>query len=177
MTALDSCSHGWAEPHLGAVELAQLCVAEEDAVYVFVHLFESDLLVAEHFAYENAALVPTDVAAVIHSPRLERSWILKACHPAGEQPSAGYVDAPRRFVVQSFVGTPMVEYQAESIKLHPAAAETDPLYALKIFGDAHNRSKAVFGIFGCDETPGDETVAVHLWRGTRAKSGARKLLH
>jgi hypothetical protein len=44
---------------------------EKDAVYVFIYLFEADLLVAQNFAYENPALVPTDVSAVVHSPRLE----------------------------------------------------------------------------------------------------------
>jgi len=78
-------------------------------VHVFVHLLKPNFLVAEYLADKNPALVPTDVTAVVHPPRLERSWILKACHPAGEQPSAGYVDAPRRFVVQSFVGAFIVE--------------------------------------------------------------------
>ncbi len=64
-------SKGRPEPHLGTVELTQLGVAEEDAVHVLIHLFESDLLVAEHFADENPTLVPADVAAVIHSPRLK----------------------------------------------------------------------------------------------------------
>jgi hypothetical protein len=40
---------------------------EEDAMHVLVHLFESDLLIAQNLANENAAFVPTAVAAVIHS--------------------------------------------------------------------------------------------------------------
>jgi hypothetical protein len=44
---------------------------EEDAMHVLVHLFESDLLVAQDFAHENSAFVPTDVSAVIHSPGLK----------------------------------------------------------------------------------------------------------
>ena len=40
-------------------------------MHVLVHLFESDLLIAQNLAYENPALVPTDVSAVVHSPRLE----------------------------------------------------------------------------------------------------------
>jgi hypothetical protein len=48
---------------------------EEDPMYVFIHLFEADLLVAQNFAYENPSLVPTDVSAVVHSPSVERSGI------------------------------------------------------------------------------------------------------
>lgn len=59
------------EPHIGAVELAQLGVMEEDPVYVFIHLFQPDLFVTQHFADENATLVPADVSAVVDSPRLE----------------------------------------------------------------------------------------------------------
>jgi hypothetical protein len=50
-----SCPKRRAESHFQAVELAQFGVMEEDPVYVFIHLFEADLLVAEHFADENPA--------------------------------------------------------------------------------------------------------------------------
>ena len=70
-----SCSKRWSEPHLGAVEFAQLGIAEEDPVHVLIHLFEPDLFVTEHFADENPALVPTDVSAVVYSPSLKRSGI------------------------------------------------------------------------------------------------------
>ena len=79
-----SCSKRRSKPHFGAVELAHFSVAEEDAMYVFIHLFEADLLVAEHFADEHPALMPTDVPAVVHPPKLERSGILEARYPAGE---------------------------------------------------------------------------------------------
>ncbi len=91
------------EPHLRAVEFAQLGVAEEDAVYVLIHLFEPNLFVSEYFTDEHPAFMPTDVPAVVHPPSLERSRILEARYPAGEQPSAGNVDAPWRFVGQRFV--------------------------------------------------------------------------
>ena len=65
------CSKRWTEPHLGAVELTQFGIAEEDAMHVLIHLFQPDLFVAEHLADENPALVPADVPAVVHSPRLE----------------------------------------------------------------------------------------------------------
>jgi hypothetical protein len=78
MTTRDfSRSHRCAESHLGAVELAQFGVAEEDAMHVFIHLFEPGFFVAEYFADENPPLVPADISAVVHPPRLERSWILK----------------------------------------------------------------------------------------------------
>jgi hypothetical protein len=79
MTTRDfSRSHCGAESHLCAVELAKFGVAEEDAMHVFIHLFELDFFVAEYFADEKPALVPIDVSAVVHPPSLERSWILKA---------------------------------------------------------------------------------------------------
>lgn len=59
------------ESHFRAVEFAQLGVVEEDAVHLLVHLFQSDLFVAQHFAHENPALMPTDVSAIVHSPCLE----------------------------------------------------------------------------------------------------------
>ena len=58
--------------HLCAVELTQFSVAEEDAVHVLVHLFQPDLFVAEDFADKDSALMPANVPAVVHSPRLER---------------------------------------------------------------------------------------------------------
>ena len=62
--------HG-TESHVFAVELAQLGVAEEDPVNVFIHLFEPDVLVAENFPDENSALVPTDASAIVHPPGQE----------------------------------------------------------------------------------------------------------
>jgi hypothetical protein len=59
-----SCSKRRSKPHFGAVEFAQFSVAEEDAMYVLIHLFEADLLIAEHFADEYPALMPTDVPGV-----------------------------------------------------------------------------------------------------------------
>jgi hypothetical protein len=50
-----SRSHGWADPHFGSVELAQLGVAEEYATHVFIHLLQPDLFVVEDFADENPA--------------------------------------------------------------------------------------------------------------------------
>ncbi len=106
-----------AEPHFGTVELTQLGVAKENAVYVLIHLFKPDLFVAEYLAHENAALVPADVSTVVHSPRLKRSRILKTCYPAGEQPSTWRVDASRRFVGKRFMWALKVEDQAETIEL------------------------------------------------------------
>jgi hypothetical protein len=77
---------------------------KEDPVHVFIHLFKPDLLVPEHLADENPALVPADISAVIDSPSLKRSGIDEARYSAGQQASAGHIDASRRFVGQSFVG-------------------------------------------------------------------------
>ncbi len=38
------------------VELAQLCLMEEDPVHVFIHLLQSDLFVVRDFAHEDTAL-------------------------------------------------------------------------------------------------------------------------
>jgi hypothetical protein len=62
---------GRAKPHLGAVELAELGVAEEGSMHVLIHLFQPDFFVAENLADENTALVPANVPAVVHSARLE----------------------------------------------------------------------------------------------------------
>jgi hypothetical protein len=66
-----SCSDRWAEPHLEAIELTQFSVTEENAVYVLIHLLKPNLFVTENSANENSTLVPTDVSAVVHSPRLK----------------------------------------------------------------------------------------------------------
>jgi hypothetical protein len=89
-----SCSKRRAEPHFGTVELAQFGIAKEDPMHVLIHLFQSDLFVAKDFANKNSTLMPANVSAVIHPPRLERSWVLKARYPAGQQSSTGHVDAP-----------------------------------------------------------------------------------
>src|SRR5665213_2392998 len=95
----------------------QLGVAEEDAVHVLVHLLKPNLLVAEYFADEDPALVPADVSAVVHTPRLERSGILEARHAPGQHSSAGHVDASWRLVGESFVWALMVEDKTEAIEL------------------------------------------------------------
>lgn len=64
-------SYRRAEPHLRTVELAQLGVAEEHPMHILIHLLEPDLFVAKNFADEDPTLVPTDVSAVVHSPRLK----------------------------------------------------------------------------------------------------------
>jgi hypothetical protein len=66
-----AASNDRSESHFRAVELAQFGVMKEDPVYVFIRLFEANLLVAQNFAYENPALVPANISAVVHSPRLE----------------------------------------------------------------------------------------------------------
>jgi hypothetical protein len=86
-------------------------------VHLLIHLFKSDLFVAEYFADKNSALVPANVPAVVHSPCLERSWILEALHAAGEEPGAGHVDTPWRLIGKRLMWALMVEDQAETIKL------------------------------------------------------------
>jgi len=66
-----SCSYCRPKPHLRTVELAQLSVMEEDPMHVFVHLFQSDLFIAQNFAHDHPAFVPTNIATVVHSPRLK----------------------------------------------------------------------------------------------------------
>src|SRR5690348_12475248 len=80
-------------------------------------MHKPDLFVAEDLANKNRALVPADVSAVVHTPRLERSRILKARHFAGQHPSTWHVDASRRFVGKRFMWALKVEYQPEVIKL------------------------------------------------------------
>jgi len=67
------------ESHFLAVEFAQLGIAKEDAVDLFIHLFEPDLFVSEYFADENPVLVPTSSPAVMVStilfPRLKRTML------------------------------------------------------------------------------------------------------
>ena len=111
------CSKHWAEPHFGTVELAQLGIAKENAVYVLIHLLKPNLFVTENFANENSTLVPTDVFAVVYSSSLERSGIHEARHSAGKQPCAGYVDISRRLVGECFVRALMVEHLSESVEL------------------------------------------------------------
>jgi len=38
---------------------------------IFIRLLQPDLFVAQDFADENPPLVPVDVSAVVHSPRLK----------------------------------------------------------------------------------------------------------
>lgn len=59
--AASSCSKRRAEPHLGAIELTQFGITEEDAMHVLIHLFQPDLFVAENFADEDPALMPANV--------------------------------------------------------------------------------------------------------------------
>ena len=114
---LVSCSERGSEPHVGAVKLAQFGGVEEDPVYVFIHLFEPDLFVAKNFADEDSVLMPTDVAAVVHSPGQERPRVLEARYAAWEHPGTGHIDAAWRFVAEGLMRTLMVEHRAEAIKL------------------------------------------------------------
>jgi hypothetical protein len=98
-----SCSERRAEPHFGTVKLPKFCVAEEDAVHIFIHLFEPDLFVPEHFTDEDPTLMPADVSAVVHSPRLKCFLILETRHAAWQHAGAWHVGASRRLVGQSFV--------------------------------------------------------------------------
>jgi hypothetical protein len=77
-----SCTERGPKPHFVSIELTEFGVAEEHAVHVLIHLFEPDLFVPKNFANKNPSLVPTDVSAVVHSPRLERSRILKSRYSA-----------------------------------------------------------------------------------------------
>src|ERR1700679_2967648 len=61
--------------------------------------------------------MPAYVSAVVYSPRLERPGILKARYAAGEEPSAGHVDAPWRLVGKSLMRALMIKDEAEAIKL------------------------------------------------------------
>src|ERR1700679_538117 len=85
-----SCSDRGAGPLLGAIKLTQFRVAEENTAEVSIHLSRSGLLIAEHFADENPALMPAEVPAVDHPPRLGRPGILNARYPAGNEPRAGH---------------------------------------------------------------------------------------
>jgi hypothetical protein len=67
ITQDSSYSQHWPEPHLLAVEFAELGIAKEDAVHFIIHLFQPDLIVSEYFADEYLALMPTDVSTVVHS--------------------------------------------------------------------------------------------------------------
>jgi hypothetical protein len=107
----------WAEPHVGAVELTKFGLAEEHPVDFVVHLFQADLFISENFADENPPLVPANVAAVVHSPRLKRFWILKARYSAWQQSSAGHVDASRRLVGKRLMRALMVEDKSKAIEL------------------------------------------------------------
>jgi hypothetical protein len=53
------------------VEPSGLDITEEDLVEVFRYLLKAELFKAEDLADENPVLMPTDVAAVIDSPRYE----------------------------------------------------------------------------------------------------------
>src|SRR5580658_5371956 len=90
---------------------------EEDPMHFFIHLFQSDLFVAQHFANEDAALMPTDVSAVVHPPRLERFWIFEVRYPTGEQPSARHVYVPRCLVGKRLMWAFMVKDVTKAIEL------------------------------------------------------------
>lgn len=65
----------WSEPQIVDIKLAYFKIAEVDFVEVVFNLFQTDVFPTEDLADEDAALVPTDVACIVHASRLKMSRI------------------------------------------------------------------------------------------------------
>ncbi len=63
----------WPEPKIVDIELPYFKIAKVDFVEVVVDLFQTDVLPTENLADEDPALVPTDVACIVHPSRLKMS--------------------------------------------------------------------------------------------------------
>lgn len=63
------------EPQVVDIELAYFKIAEVDFVKVVFNLFQSDVFASEDLTDEDPALMPTDIARIIHPSRLEMSRI------------------------------------------------------------------------------------------------------
>ena len=66
-----SCPKRWAEPHLGAIELTQFGITEEDATHVLIHLFQPDFFVAETSLTKTRPLCQLMSPLLFTSPRLK----------------------------------------------------------------------------------------------------------
>ena len=99
------------------VELSDLELAKEDLVKVFGNQLETEILKAKYFADEDPVLVPTDVAAVVHSSCQEACRVDELDQCARKHHGAGLVNAAGRLIVQSLMRPLVVEDLPELIKL------------------------------------------------------------
>src|ERR1019366_214108 len=80
-------------------------------------MLKADLFEAEYFAAEHPVLVPTDVAAVVHSSCQETLRVDEFDQCARKHHRAWLVNAAGRLIVQSFVRSLVIEHLPEPIKL------------------------------------------------------------
>jgi hypothetical protein len=114
---ISSWQPGGPESKCLGIDLLDFDITKEDLVKVFADMLKADLFEAEYLADEHPALVPTDVAAVVHPSCQEALRVDEFDQCARKHHGAGLVNAAGRLVVQSFVRPLVVEHLPEPIKL------------------------------------------------------------
>jgi hypothetical protein len=66
-----SRTKSWSESQVADIEFADFKAAEIHAIEVSFDLFESDVFTTKDLTDKDAALVPTDIACIVHSSNLE----------------------------------------------------------------------------------------------------------
>lgn len=104
-------SHQWpsrtkrrSESQVVGIEFAGLQAAEVDSIEVPFNLFKSYVFTSENLTDEDRALVPADIASIIHTSSLGVRRIDICFCVARQQPCAWSIEASRCFVAERFVG-------------------------------------------------------------------------
>ena len=102
--------------HVTNIELAELQRGEVDVVEVLFDLLQSDVFSEKDLADEDTALVPTDVACIVHASRLKVLGVDVCLGVARQKSRAWRLQSAWSLVAKRFVGTLMVVDTAELLE-------------------------------------------------------------